>query len=103
MGRIPSSLFRDRKTDFDLCQLHVAGPQHAGIFGRKIGAQQVVPVALFRLLELCLIHMKLESLPRDLLAFLWYLNLHEPEGAARLAFAAPMRISSWTARAGCAA
>src|SRR5438445_5602424 len=34
---------------FDLRQLHVARPKDAGISGGKIGAQQVVPVALFLL------------------------------------------------------
>ena len=57
------------KYRFDLCQLHVARPQHAGISGGKVGAQQVLPVAPFRLLEFFLIHTKLEGLPRDLLAF----------------------------------
>jgi len=59
------------------CQLHVACPQHAGISGGKIGAQQVVPVAPLRLLKLFLVDTKLEGLPRDLLAFLRYLQVHE--------------------------
>src|ERR1700680_1979394 len=71
---------------FDLCQLHVPRPQHAGISGGQVGAQQVVSVAPFRLLEFFLIHTKLESLPCYLLAFLRYLHLHEMESAARLGF-----------------
>src|ERR1700680_4671695 len=71
---------------FDLCQLHVTRPQHARISCGKVGAQQVVSVTPFRLLEFFLIYTKLEGLARDLLAFLWYLHLHEPECAARLSF-----------------
>src|SRR5712671_7190802 len=62
---------------FDLGQLHVTGPQHAGISCAKVGAQQVMSVAPFRLLEFFLIYTKLEGLARDLLTFLWYLHLHE--------------------------
>src|SRR5713101_7909320 len=71
---------------FDLGQLHVTAPKHAGISGRKVGAQQVMSVTPFRLLEFFLIYTKLEGLARDLLAFLWYLHLHEPESAARCCF-----------------
>src|SRR6267143_1129027 len=64
---------------FDLGQLHVARPQDAGISGGKIGAQQVVSVVPFRLLQLFLVHTKLEGLPRDLLAFPRHLQVHERE------------------------
>src|SRR5258708_14757622 len=43
-------------------------------------------VAPLRLLEFFLIDTKLESLPRDLLAFPGYLHLHELESAARCCF-----------------
>jgi hypothetical protein len=85
MGRMPSSLLSDRKTD-DLRQLHVARPQDAGISGGQIGAQQVVSVTPFRRLEFFLVHMKLECLPRYLLAFGGHLQVHELEGAARCRF-----------------
>src|SRR6266851_6169419 len=71
------------------CSVHessrfpVARPQDAGISGGQVGAQQVVPVAPFRCLELFLVHTKLERFPRYLMAFGGYLQLHELEGAAR--------------------
>src|ERR1035437_2830316 len=71
------------KNRFDLRQLYVARPQHAGISGGQIGAQQVVSVTPFRRLEFFLVHMKLECLPRYLLAFGGHLQVHELEGAAR--------------------
>src|SRR5882724_10316778 len=74
------------KYRFDLCQLHVTRPQHARISCGKVGAQQVMSVTPFRLLEFFLIQTKLERLPRDLLAFLWYLHLHELKRAARCCF-----------------
>jgi hypothetical protein len=55
-----------------------------------------VPVTPFRLLQLFLIHTKLEGLPRDLLPFPGYLQVYERERAARCDFAAPKRIRSWT-------
>jgi hypothetical protein len=47
----PQFALEQFKYRFDLGQLHVARPKDAGISGRKVGAQQVVPVAPFRLLE----------------------------------------------------
>ena len=40
-------------------------------------------VTPLRLLQFFLIYTKLEDRARDLLAFLWYLHLHELESAAR--------------------
>src|ERR1700680_2248153 len=65
---------------FDLRQLHVASPQDTGVSGRQVGAEQVVPVAPLRCLELFLVHPKLERFPRYLLAFGRYLQLHELKG-----------------------
>src|SRR5258708_4144404 len=57
------------KYRFDLGQLHVARPQHAGISRGNVGAQQVVSVVPFRLLEFVLIYTKPEGLARQLLLF----------------------------------
>ena len=70
----------------DLGQLHVAHPQHTGMSCGKVKAEQVMSVAPFRLLEFFLIHTKLKSLPRALLAFPGYLHLHELKCAARCCF-----------------
>src|ERR1017187_10321494 len=61
-------------------------PPRSTLFPYTTLFRSVVPVAPFRLLELLLIHTKLEGLARDLLAFLRYLHLHELEWAARLRF-----------------
>src|ERR1700683_532798 len=74
------------KNRFDLRQLNVARPQHAGISGGQVGTQQVVSITPFRFLEFFLVHMKLECLPRYLLVFGGDLQVHELEGTARCRF-----------------
>ena len=85
-GTYAEVVFERPKYRFDLRQLYVARPKDAGIFRGKVGAQQVVPVMPFRLLELFLVHTKLERFGRDLLAFPGYLHLHEMERSARFGF-----------------
>ena len=42
----------------DLCQLHVARPQHGWIFTSKIAAQQIMPVTLLSGLQFGFVYLK---------------------------------------------
>src|SRR5260370_41533809 len=74
--------FQAAKHRLDLRQLHVACPEHSWIFGRQIGSQQVMAIALFGSLEFGLVRLKRERLTRDGLASLRQANPHKPERPA---------------------
>src|SRR5213078_1879302 len=82
-GPDPEFALQRSKHTLDLCQLHVACPQHRRVFACEIAAQQIVSLALFGSLELRLVSMKCEGIARDLFILLRKLNLHETESAAR--------------------
>jgi hypothetical protein len=84
MGRMTSSLFQGSEYALELRQLHIACPQHRGVFAGEIAAQQIVSVALLGSLELRLVRVKRECHTRDFLIFLRKPDLHEPEGAPGL-------------------
>ncbi len=68
------------KGRFDLRQLHVAVPQHLGIFPRQIGAQQIMSIAPLRFLQLAALEPELEGLASHFFLGLGHADLHETEG-----------------------
>src|ERR1035441_4990711 len=71
--------FQRAEHTLDLGQLHVARPQHRGIFAGEVAAQQIVAVTLLGGFQFGLVHLKREGLASDSLARCRHLNLHEPE------------------------
>src|ERR1044071_4530571 len=77
----PNTQFTLQRSEYtlDLCQLHIAGPQHRRVCPSEIAAQQIVSIALFGSPELRLVGVKRKCRARDFLIFLRKPDLHEPE------------------------
>src|ERR1700730_5868594 len=69
------------ESGLDLRELDVALPEHARIFSRQIGAQQVMAIALLRLTEFRFVRGEGEGLRRDLLSGFRHADLDEPKRA----------------------
>jgi hypothetical protein len=72
----------------DLRQLHVAVPQHRGIFGHQVGAQHIVTIPQLSFLQLGLVELKDEGLPRHLLSRRGQVDVHESESPSHVRFRA---------------
>ena len=83
-GTNPQFAFQGFESRLDVRQLHIALPQDGGVLTHQVGAQQIMTVLRLGLLQLGLVHLEMETLPRDRLAFGRHLDLDETCCASRL-------------------
>ena len=82
------------KGRFDLCQLHIALPEHRGILTHEVRTEQIVAILQLRRYELCSVDAKLKAVARHRLAFARELQVQETKALPASFRAAPMRNNS---------